>query len=93
MNGTRMEYTGPIPELQGKQALVRTIPQGDRMKFVRPDALWYAQFDGSSKWQPAPRDHFTPVADKPVFGGPQLDDSYEPLVHGGNYRKSPTNKE
>lgn len=72
----RMEYTGPIPELQGKTALVM-------INETRLDQEWpeltntrLAQFDDEiifngqplhSGWYPFPLTHFTKLADKPVF--------------------------
>lgn len=70
----RLEYTGPIPELQGKTALVR--PAGDQFTMIKgPTVL--AQFDDMDLkfnsqrmgyvWTPFPADHFTPITGKPVF--------------------------
>lgn len=82
MNGTRMEYTGPIPELQGKTALVMKVPWVNRAQYTKPEAIWLAQFDDAKlmyngkrmgfNWQPFPKSHFTKidVGQKPVFAEP-----------------------
>ena len=73
----RMEYTGPIPELQGKTALVRKVPYPERAQYVRPDRIWLAQFDDTKliingalagiRWHPVPKSHFTTINEKMVF--------------------------
>jgi hypothetical protein len=75
----RMEYTGKIPMLQGKTALVRKfIPSGQEfLKWGNKDLLTLAQFDDVTlvlnghrlgfEWTQFSSDQFTPIKDKPVF--------------------------
>lgn len=70
----RQEYTGPIPELQGKIALVRD--GGNQFTMLKGPVV-LAQFDDIELvfnkarmgigWYPFPALHFTPITGKPVF--------------------------
>ena len=71
---TRQEYTGPIPELQGKTAITR--PSGGQFTVIKEPVV-LAQFDDMKLvfngarmgfcWTPFPERHFTPLRDKRVF--------------------------
>lgn len=70
----RQEYTGPIPELQGKIALTRSA--GNEFTIIKGPVV-LAQFDDIDLmfnnarmgvgWYPFPANHFTPITGKPVF--------------------------
>lgn len=72
----RMEYTGPIPELQGKTALVRE-PTADAWPTADSKIHVLAQFDDINikfngqrmgfNWHPFLKEHFTPIGKTPVF--------------------------
>lgn len=71
-----MEYTGPIPELQGKTALVMTNETRVKEEWPMLTNVRLAQFDEEitfngqrldSGWTPFPMTHFTRIGDKPVF--------------------------
>lgn len=75
------EYTGPIPELQGKTAMIRTPPEEELKKwllrFPCAEQLVLAQFDDTELefngqmmgfgWHAFDVSHFTPAGSKPVF--------------------------
>jgi hypothetical protein len=73
----RMEYTGKIPELRGKTALVRADPGAWKGYAVKdPTQFVMAQFDEKvtfggvkmhASWHHFMRTDFTPLGDKPIF--------------------------
>lgn len=80
MAQSQMEYTGPIQELQGKTALVRTASERDLKNYLgwpSRGQIWMAQFDDTELtlnnhhlgfgWHPFLKTHFTPITGKPVF--------------------------
>lgn len=76
----RYEYVGPIPEIQGKIAMLRELDEASMSKTIlllKPENTCLAQFDdpkaclGRSSlgygWHPFLKSHFVPLREKKVF--------------------------
>lgn len=65
---TEMEYVGPVKELQGKTAQVRSPSREEDSKPLAPYPIGtvMAQF-GTKRWIPVPLVDFRPITGKPVF--------------------------